>query len=380
MKIAILPGDGIGTEIVAEAVKVLNALELPLEMETAPVGGAAYEAHGHPLPESTLKLAQAADAILFGAVGDWKYDKLDRPLRPEQAILGLRKHLGLFANLRPAICHPQLTHASSLKPELVAGLDILIIRELTGDIYFGQPRGRRVATDGHFPGAEEAFDTMRYSRPEIERIAHVAFQAARKRAAARGPQGGPGRVTSVDKANVLETFQFWKDVVTEVHAGYPDVALDHMYVDNAAMQLVKAPKKLDVVVTGNMFGDILSDEAAMLTGSIGMLPSASLDKNNKGLYEPSHGSAPDIAGQGIANPLATILSVAMMLRYTLQQPEAAARVEQAVSAVLTAGMRTADIWSEGHQRVGTREMGDAVVATVIGKSAGKLIGKTTTTG
>ncbi len=380
MKIAILPGDGIGTEIVAEAVKVLNALELPLEMETAPVGGAAYEAHGHPLPESTLKLAQAADAILFGAVGDWKYDTLDRPLRPEQAILGLRKHLGLFANLRPAICHPQLTHASSLKPELVAGLDILIIRELTGDIYFGQPRGRRVATDGHFPGAEEAFDTMRYSRPEIERIAHVAFQAARKRAAARGSQGGPGRVTSVDKANVLETFQFWKDVVTEVHAGYPDVALDHMYVDNAAMQLVKAPKKLDVVVTGNMFGDILSDEAAMLTGSIGMLPSASLDKNNKGLYEPSHGSAPDIAGKGIANPLATILSVAMMLRYTLQQPEAAARVEQAVSAVLTAGMRTADIWSEGHQRVGTREMGDAVVAAVIGKSAGKLIGKTTTTG
>jgi 3-isopropylmalate dehydrogenase len=380
MKIAILPGDGIGTEIVAEAVKVLNALELPLEMETAPVGGAAYEAHGHPLPESTLKLAQAADAILFGAVGDWKYDKLDRPLRPEQAILGLRKHLGLFANLRPAICHPQLTHASSLKPELVAGLDILIIRELTGDIYFGQPRGRRVATDGHFPGAEEAFDTMRYSRPEIERIAHVAFQAARKRAAARGPQGGPGRVTSVDKANVLETFQFWKDVVTEVHAGYPDVVLDHMYVDNAAMQLVKAPKKLDVVVTGNMFGDILSDEAAMLTGSIGMLPSASLDKNNKGLYEPSHGSAPDIAGKGIANPLATILSVAMMLRYTLQQPEAAARVEQAVSAVLTAGMRTADIWSEGQERVGTREMGDAVVAAVIGKSAGKLIGKTTTTG
>ena len=252
MKIAILPGDGIGTEIVAEAVKVLHALELSLELETALVGGAAYEAHGHPLPEGTLNLAKAADAILFGAVGDWKYDTLDRPLRPEQAILGLRKHLGLFANLRPAICHPQLTHASSLKPELVAGLDILIIRELTGDIYFGQPRGRRTAVDGHFPGAEEAFDTMRYSRPEIERIAHVAFQAARKRGR---------RVTSVDKANVLETFQFWKDVVTEVHADYPDVALDHMYVDNAAMQLVKAPKKFDVVVTGNMFGDILSDEA-----------------------------------------------------------------------------------------------------------------------
>ncbi len=381
MKIAILPGDGIGTEIVAEAVKVLNALELPLEMETAPVGGAAYEAHGHPLPEATLKLAQAADAILFGAVGDWKYDKLDRPLRPEQAILGLRKHLGLFANLRPAVCHPQLTHASSLKPELVAGLDILIIRELTGDIYFGQPRGRRVATDGHFPGAEEAFDTMRYSRPEIERIAHVAFQAARKRASAGGRQGGQGRVTSVDKANVLETFQFWKDVVTEVHAGYPDVALDHMYVDNAAMQLVKEPKRFDVVVTGNMFGDILSDEAAMLTGSIGMLPSASLDKNNKGLYEPSHGSAPDIAGKDLANPLATILSAAMMLRYTLQQPEAAARVEQAVGTVLSAGLRTADIWSEGTHRVGTREMGDAVVAALAGKSAGKTsTGKTITTG
>jgi 3-isopropylmalate dehydrogenase len=364
MKIAILPGDGIGTEIIAEAVKVLLALELPLEMETAPVGGAAFEAHGHPLPESTLRLAQAADAILFGAVGDWKYDKLDRPLRPEQAILGLRKHLGLFANLRPAICHPQLTHASSLKPELVAGLDILIIRELTGDIYFGQPRGRRMAVDGHFPGAEEAFDTMRYSRPEIERIAHVAFQAARKR---------NKRVTSVDKANVLETFQFWKDVVTEVHAAYPDVELDHMYVDNAAMQLVRAPKRFDVVVTGNMFGDILSDEAAMLTGSIGMLPSASLDSRNKGLYEPSHGSAPDIAGKDLANPLATILSAAMMLRYTLQQPAAAARIEQAVGAVLSAGLRTADIWSEGTHRVGTREMGDAVVAALQGNTTGKSI-------
>jgi len=362
MKIAILPGDGIGTEIVAEAVKVLQALELPLTLETAPVGGAAYEAAGHPLPESTLRLAKDADAILFGAVGDWKYDKLERALRPEQAILGLRKHLGLFANLRPAICHEQLTHASSLKPELVAGLDILIIRELTGDIYFGQPRGRRTAVDGLFPGADEAFDTMRYSRPEIERIAHVAFQAARKRA---------GRVTSVDQANVLETFQFWKDVVTEVHAEYPDVALDHMYVDNAAMQLVKAPKKFDVVVTGNMFGDILSDEAAMLTGSIGMLPSASLDANNKGLYEPSHGSAPDIAGQGIANPLATILSAAMMLRYTLQQPEAADRIDAAVSAVLAAGLRTADIWSEGSDQVGTRAMGDAVVAAITGKTITK---------
>ncbi len=355
MKIAILPGDGIGTEIVAEAVKVLQALELHAETETALVGGAAYEAHGHPLPESTLALAKSADAILFGAVGDWKYDKLERALRPEQAILGLRKHLGLFANFRPALCYPQLTEASSLKPELVAGLDILIIRELTGDIYFGQPRGRRTATDGHFPGAEEAFDTMRYSRPEIERIAHVAFQAARKR---------NKKLTSVDKANVLETFQFWKDVVTEVHAQYPDVELQHMYVDNAAMQLVKAPKAFDVVVTGNMFGDILSDEAAMLTGSIGMLPSASLDKNNKGLYEPSHGSAPDIAGEGVANPLATILSLAMMLRFTLQQPQAAARIEAAVDAVLTAGLRTGDIWSAGKQRVGTAEMGNAVVAAL----------------
>ncbi|EGJ09348.1 3-isopropylmalate dehydrogenase [Rubrivivax benzoatilyticus] len=362
MKIAILPGDGIGTEIVAEAVKVLNVLDLPFETETALVGGAAYAAHGHPLPESTLALAKAADAVLFGAVGDWKYDTLERSLRPEQAILGLRKHLGLFANLRPALCYEQLTHASSLKPELVAGLDILIIRELTGDIYFGQPRGRRIAVDGHFPGAEEAFDTMRYSRPEIERIAHVAFQAARKRR---------GKVTSVDKANVLETFQFWKDVVTEVHAQYPDVELEHMYVDNAAMQLVKAPKKFDVVFTGNMFGDILSDEAAMLTGSIGMLPSASLDKNNKGLYEPSHGSAPDIAGQGIANPLATILSAAMMLRYTLAQPEAADRIESAVRAVLAAGLRTADIWSEGTQRVGTAQMGDAVVAAITGKTITK---------
>jgi 3-isopropylmalate dehydrogenase len=364
MKIAVLPGDGIGTEIIEQAVRVLNVLDLAFELETAPVGGAAFEAHGHPLPEATLALAKAADAILFGAVGDWKYDKLDRPLRPEQAILGLRKHLGLFANFRPALCYPQLTHASSLKPELVAGLDILIIRELTGDIYFGQPRGRRTAVDGHFPGAEEAFDTMRYSKPEIERIAHVAFQAARK----RGESGGSKKVTSVDKANVLETFQFWKDVVTEVHAQYPDVELQHMYVDNAAMQLVKAPKAFDVVVTGNMFGDILSDEAAMLTGSIGMLPSASLDKANKGLYEPSHGSAPDIAGKGVANPLATILSAAMMLRYTLAQPEAAARVEAAVQAVLTAGLRTADIWSEGTTKVGTREMGDAVVAAITGKT------------
>jgi 3-isopropylmalate dehydrogenase len=367
-KIAVLPGDGIGTEIVEQALRVLRALELPLEMETALVGGAAYEAHGHPLPDATLQLAKSADAVLFGAVGDWKYDKLERALRPEQAILGLRKHLGLFANFRPALCYEQLTHASSLKPELVAGLDILIIRELTGDIYFGQPRGRRTASDGHFPGAEEAFDTMRYSRPEIERIAHVAFQAARKRSK---------KVTSVDKANVLETFQFWKDVVSDVHKQYPDVELEHMYVDNAAMQLVRAPKKFDVVVTGNMFGDILSDEAAMLTGSIGMLPSASLDANSKGLYEPSHGSAPDIAGKDIANPLATILSAAMMLRFTLAQPEAADRIESAVKRVLSAGVRTADIWSEGTTKVGTRAMGDAVVAALVGTFAGKTITKST---
>jgi 3-isopropylmalate dehydrogenase len=357
MKIAVLPGDGIGTEIVAEAVKVLNVLDMKFEMETALVGGAAYDAFGHPLPEATLKLAMDSDAVLFGAVGDWTYDKLDRPLRPEQAILGLRKNMGLFANFRPAICYEQLVDASSLKPELISGLDILIIRELTGDIYFGQPRGRRIATDGHFPGAEEAFDTMRYSKPEIERIAHVAFQAARKRKAA----GKEGRVTSVDKANVLETFQFWKDVVTEVGKEYPDIALDHMYVDNAAMQLVKEPKRFDVVVTGNMFGDILSDEASMLTGSIGMLPSASLNSKNQGLFEPSHGSAPDIAGKGIANPLATILSAAMMLRFSLNQEAAAQRIEAAVQKVLAQGLRTGDIYSTGTTKVSTREMGDAVV-------------------
>jgi 3-isopropylmalate dehydrogenase len=352
MKIAILPGDGIGTEIVAEAVKVLEALDLKFEMEQALVGGAAYEAHGHPLPESTLNLAKQADAILFGAVGDWKYDKLDRPLRPEQAILGLRKNLGLFANFRPAICYEELVGASSLKPELVSGLDILIIRELTGDIYFGQPRGRRTSPDGAFAGADEAFDTMRYTRPEVERIARVAFEAARKRSK---------RVTSVDKANVLETFQFWKDIVIEVHKDYPDVALDHMYVDNAAMQLVKEPKRFDVVVTGNMFGDILSDEASMLTGSIGMLPSASLNTQNQGLYEPSHGSAPDIAGKGIANPLATILSAAMMLRFSLNQTEAADRIEAAVKKVLAQGFRTADIYSPGTQKVSTAQMGQAVL-------------------
>lgn len=355
MKIAVLPGDGIGHEIIAEAVKVLKALDLPLDMEYADVGGTAYVNHGHPLPEHTLNLAKSADAVLFGAVGDWKFDKLERHLRPEQAILGLRKALGLYANLRPAICYKELVNASSLKPELVAGLDILLVRELTGDIYFGQPRGRRVATDGLFPGTEEAFDTMRYSRPEIERIAHTAFQAAQKRSK---------RLTSVDKNNVLETSQLWKDILVEVSAQYPDVTLDHMLVDNAAMQLVKAPKKFDVIVTGNMFGDILSDEAAMLTGSIGMLPSASLNEKNQGLYEPSHGSAPDIAGQGIANPLATILSAAMMLRFSLGQPEAADRIERAVGKVLEQGLRTADIWSEGTTKVNTSQMGDAVVAAL----------------
>ena len=352
MNIAVLAGDGIGTEITAEAVKVLKVLGLKLEMQEALVGGAAYDAHGHPLPEATLNLAKAADAILFGAVGDWKYDQLERQYRPEQAILGLREHLGLFANFRPAICYEQLTHASSLKPELVSGLDILILRELTGDIYFGQPRGRRVATDGLFPGADEGFDTMRYTRPEIQRIGRVAFEAARKR---------HRHVTSVDKSNVLETSQLWRDTMVELGKEYPDVTLEHMYIDNAAMQLVKEPKKFDVVVTGNMFGDILSDEASMLTGSIGMLPSASLNDKKQGLYEPSHGSAPDIAGKGVANPLATILSAAMMLRYSLDQSEAADRIEAAVKKVLAQGLRTPDIHSPGTTRVGTREMGDAVV-------------------
>jgi 3-isopropylmalate dehydrogenase len=352
MKIAVLPGDGIGPEIIAEAVKVLNALGESFEMETAPVGGAGYEAKGHPLPEDTLKLAKEADAILFGSVGDWKYDTLARELRPEQAILGLRKHLSLFANLRPAICYPELTEASSLKPEIIAGLNILIVRELNGDIYFGMPKGIRTATDGLFPGTREGFDTMRYSEPEVERIAHVAFQAAQKR---------HKRVCSVDKSNVLETSQLWREVMTRIGKEYPEVELSHMYVDNAAMQLVKAPKAFDVVVTGNLFGDILSDEASMLTGSIGMLPSASLDKNNKGLYEPSHGSAPDIAGKGIANPLATILSAAMMLRYSLGKAEQADRIEVAVQKVLTQGYRTGDIKTAGCQLVGTKEMGEAVL-------------------
>ena len=350
--IAVLPGDGIGPEIVEQAMRVLTALDIDISMEQAPVGGAAYEAAGHPLPPSTLALAKRSDAILFGAVGDWKYDKLSRELRPEQAILGLRKALGLFANLRPAILYPELANASSLKPEIVAGLDIVIIRELTGDIYFGSPRGVRTATDGNFVGECEGFDTMRYAATEVRRIARVGFETARKR---------NKKLCSVDKANVLETSQFWRDIMIEVSQEYPDVELTHMYVDNAAMQLVRAPRQFDVIVTGNLFGDILSDEAAMLTGSIGMLPSASLNEAGQGLYEPSHGSAPDIAGQGLANPLATILSASMLLRYSLNMPAQADRIESAVKAVLAQGLRTADIHEEGTTRVGTAQMGDAVL-------------------
>ncbi|MFA5704270.1 MAG: 3-isopropylmalate dehydrogenase [Advenella sp.] len=351
-KIAVLPGDGIGKEIVDQAVRVLTALKLDIALEEAPVGGAAYDQLGHPLPPSTLELAKNSNAILFGAVGDWKYDSLPREHRPEQAILGLRKNMGLFANLRPAILYPQLANASSLKPEVVSGLDILIVRELTGDIYFGTPRGVRTAEDGAFKGEQEGFDTMRYAETEVRRIAKIAFEAARKR---------NGKLCSVDKANVLETSQFWRDIMIDVSKQYPDVALSHMYVDNAAMQLVRAPKEFDVIVTGNLFGDILSDEAAMLTGSIGMLPSASLNASNQGLYEPSHGSAPDIAGKNIANPLATILSAAMMLRYSLNESAAADKVEEAVRQVLAQGLRTADIYEEGTEKVSTSQMGDAVL-------------------
>ena len=354
MKIAVLPGDGVGPEVVAEAVKVLRALgELKLDLHEAPVGGAGYDASGDPLPEATLALAKKADAVLFGAVGDAKYDSLPREKRPEQALLKLRKELDLFANLRPASVFPELADASTLRSDVVAGLDLLILRELTGDIYFGQPRGIRKLDSG----AREGFDTMRYSEPEIRRIAHAGFRAALKRRK---------KLCSVDKANVLETSQLWREVVTSVGKEYPGVELSHMYVDNAAMQLLKNPKQFDVIVTGNMFGDILSDEASMLTGSIGMLPSASLDEKGKGLHEPIHGSAPDIAGRNLANPLATILSVAMMLRYTLEQEAAAARVEAAVRKVLAQGYRTADILQPGTRKVGTREMGDAVVAALRG--------------
>ncbi len=354
MKIAVLPGDGIGNEIIAEAMKVLRALErdgLKLELGQALVGGAGYDAEGDPLPEATLHLAREADAILFGAVGGWEYDKLPRPKRPEQAILRLRKELNLFANLRPAVVYPELADASSIKAEVVAGLDLLILRELTGDVYFGQPRGIRTNESGE----REGFDTMRYSESEIRRIAHAGFKAARKRGR---------RLCSVDKANVLETSQLWREVVTALGKDYPDVELSHMYVDNAAMQLVRNPKQFDVIVTGNLFGDILSDEASMLTGSIGMLPSASLDENNKGLYEPIHGSAPDIAGKNIANPLAAILSAAMMLRYSLNQDVLADRIEAAVRKVLAQGLRTGDIYQPGAKKVGTAEMGDAVVAAL----------------
>ncbi|RHJ32604.1 3-isopropylmalate dehydrogenase [Sutterella sp. AM11-39] len=354
-KIAVLPGDGIGPEIVEQAVKVLKALGCDFEMEYADVGGVAYANHGHPLPEATLKLAKESDAILFGAVGDFKYDHLERHLRPEQAILGLRKALGLFANLRPAKCFKELTSASTLREEVVSGLDLVIVRELTGDIYFGTPRGRRTAPDGNFPGAPEAFDTMRYTVPEVERIARVAFEAARKRR---------GKVTSVDKANVLETSQLWRDTVIEVAKQYPDVTLEHMYVDNAAMQLVRAPKALDVVLTGNIFGDILSDEASMLTGSIGMLASASLNDKKQGLFEPSHGSAPDIAGKNIANPIATVLSAAMMLRYSFDMNAEADAIERAVEKVLADGVRTGDIMSEGCRKVSCSEMGDAIAAAI----------------
>ena len=352
MKIAVLAGDGIGPEIIAQATKVLRALQsdgLKIEMEEAPFGGAGYDAEGDPLPAKTLKLATDADAVLCGAVGGPKYDALPRPQRPEQGILRIRKELGLFANLRPAVMYPELVGASSLKPEVVSGLDIMIIRELTGDIYFGQPRGRNDGAD------RDAYDTMRYSESEIRRIAEVGFQTARKR---------NRKLCSVDKENVLETSRFWREIVVDLAKKYPDVELTHMYVDNAAMQLVRNPKQFDVIVTGNMFGDILSDEASMLTGSIGMLPSASLDSSGKGLYEPSHGSAPDIAGRNLANPLATILSSAMMLRYTFNKDEWAYRVEAAVKKVLADGLRTADIYEEGARKVGTEEMGDAVVAAL----------------
>ncbi len=351
MKVAVLAGDGIGPEIMVQAQRVLSQVRPDIELTSAPVGGAGYEAAGDPLPAATLALARESDAILFGAVGHPRYDALERALRPEQGLLRLRKELGLFANLRPATLFDELAGASTLRPEVVAGMDILIVRELTGDIYFGQPRGQRVNEQGE----REGFNTMRYSESEIRRIARVGFEAARKRSR---------RLCSVDKANVLETTELWRQVVTELGAQYPDVALSHMYVDNAAMQLLRNPRQFDVIVTGNLFGDILSDEASMLTGSIGMLPSASLDANGKGMYEPIHGSAPDIAGQGVANPLAAMLSAAMMLRYSLGDPAGADRIESAVRRVLAQGLRTADIHEAGTTRIGTQAMGDAVVAAL----------------
>jgi 3-isopropylmalate dehydrogenase len=354
VKIALLPGDGIGPEIVAEAAKLLERLRrdgLPIETETAPIGGAGYDAAGQPLPDATLKLAQAADAAVMGAVGGPKYDALPRHLRPEQGLLAIRKSLGLFANLRPARLHPELAAASTLKPEAVAGLDLMIVRELTGDIYFGAPRGRRT----NAAGEAEGFDTMLYNEAEIRRIARVGFDIARKR---------KRKLCSVDKANVLDTSILWREVVTAVGGDYPEVTLSHMYVDNAAMQLVREPKQFDVIVTGNLFGDILSDEASMLAGSIGMLPSASLDASGKGLYEPIHGSAPDIAGRNMANPLATILSLALLFRYSFARDDVAERIERAVQTVLAQGHRTADIVVPGERAIGTREMGDAVAAAL----------------
>ena len=360
-RILVVPGDGIGAEIMPHVLRVLRALDLPLAFEWADLGGVAIDRHATPLPPQTLAAAREADAVLLGAVGGPKWDRLPMDQRPEKGLLGLRSGVGLFANLRPALLFEPLAGASSLRPELVSGLDILIVRELTGGIYFGEPRG--VTTDN---GRRRGFNTYVYDETEIDRIARVAFDLAGKRR---------GRLTSVDKANVLEVTQLWRDVVDEVHADYPDIALDHLYVDNAAMQLVRAPKQFDVVVTGNMFGDILSDVAAMLTGSLGMLPSASLNAANQGLYEPVHGSAPDIAGRNIANPLATILSAAMMLRYSLSERDAAERIEAAVDAVLDQGVRTADILPAdrtGVRQVGTDEMADAVIAALAPPARAKV--------
>jgi 3-isopropylmalate dehydrogenase len=355
MKIAVLPGDGIGIEIMAQAMRVLNVLKaegMPFEFTEAPIGGAAYDLHGHPYPEQTQKICHEADAVLLGAVGGPQYDKLPRHLRPEHGgLLAMRKDMGLFANLRPAVLYPELVNASTLKPEVVSGLDIMIVRELTGDVYFGQPRGIRVGESGE----REGFNTMIYKESEVRRIAHVAFDIAMKR---------KKKLCSVDKANVLETTEFWKEIVIDVAKEYPEVELTHMYVDNAAMQLIRNPKQFDVIVTGNIFGDILSDEASMLTGSIGMLASASLNETKKGMYEPSHGSAPDIAGKNLANPIATILSTAMMLRYTFDNEAAAQRIENAVKKVLAAGYRTGDIFEAGTKKVSCSEMGDQIVSAM----------------
>lgn len=353
-KIAVLPGDGIGPEIVTEAVKVLNALQqdgLDVELEYGLIGGAAYDATGTPLPQETIRISKESDAILLGAVGGYKWESLDISVRPEKGLLGIRSELNLFANLRPAILYPQLADASTLKPDVVAGLDLMIVRELTGGIYFGQPRGIRSLENGE----REGFNTLVYNESEINRIGQVAFEIARKR---------QGRLCSVDKANVLESTELWRNTMAKMAFDYDDVELSHMYVDNAAMQLVRAPKQFDVIVTTNMFGDILSDCASMLTGSIGMLPSASLDENSKGMYEPIHGSAPDIAGQNKANPIATILSVAMMLRYSLDESAMADRIENTVSAVLDQDLRTIDIYSEGMKQVSTSKMGDAIVSAL----------------